>query len=93
MANLVRKREPLDAIVVGSGVSGGWAAKQLTEAWLCVALIEVGGIDSEKGFHRARDTLPGEILGLIATGSEEASYSIAQSRLHGVHQRMVCDQL
>jgi choline dehydrogenase-like flavoprotein len=31
-----------DAIVVGSGISGGWAAKQLTEAGLTVLLLERG---------------------------------------------------
>jgi choline dehydrogenase-like flavoprotein len=31
-----------DAIVVGSGISGGWAAKQLTEAGLNVLMIERG---------------------------------------------------
>ena len=31
-----------DAIVVGSGATGGWAAKQLSEAGLKVALLEAG---------------------------------------------------
>ena len=31
-----------DAIVVGSGATGGWAAKQLSEAGLSVALLEAG---------------------------------------------------
>ena len=31
-----------DAIVVGSGATGGWAAKQLSEAGLKVALVEAG---------------------------------------------------
>ena len=29
-----------DAIVVGSGISGGWAAKELTERGLSVLLLE-----------------------------------------------------
>jgi len=33
---------PYDAIVVGSGATGGWAAKELTEAGLSVALLEAG---------------------------------------------------
>ena len=31
-----------DAIVVGSGISGGWAAKELTERGLKVLLVERG---------------------------------------------------
>ena len=32
-----------DAIVVGSGISGGWAAKELTERGLRVLVLERGG--------------------------------------------------
>ena len=32
-----------DAIVVGSGISGGWAAKELTEKGLSVLMLERGG--------------------------------------------------
>jgi len=31
-----------DAIVVGSGISGGWAAKELTEKGLKTLLLEAG---------------------------------------------------
>ena len=31
-----------DAVIVGSGASGGWAAKRLAEAGLNVAVIEAG---------------------------------------------------
>lgn len=37
-----RNRNTFDAIVVGSGATGGWAAKQLTEAGLTVAVLEAG---------------------------------------------------
>ena len=42
-----------DAIVVGSGISGGWAAKELTERGLSVVMLERGfdiqhGKDYEK---------------------------------------------
>jgi choline dehydrogenase-like flavoprotein len=43
-----------DAIVVGSGISGGWAAKQLTEAGLTVLLLERGkNIEHIKDYHNA----------------------------------------
>jgi choline dehydrogenase-like flavoprotein len=37
-----RETESYDAIVVGSGISGGWAAKELTERGLRVLLLERG---------------------------------------------------
>jgi choline dehydrogenase-like flavoprotein len=33
---------PYDVVIVGSGASGGWAAKRLTEAGLRVAVLEAG---------------------------------------------------
>jgi choline dehydrogenase-like flavoprotein len=39
-----------DAIVVGSGATGGWAAKRLSEAGLTVALLEAGRNISPKEF-------------------------------------------
>lgn len=35
-------REIYDAVIVGSGASGGWVARQLTEAGLTVAVLEAG---------------------------------------------------
>ena len=40
-----------DAIVVGSGISGGWAAKELTEHGLRTIVLEAGrDIDPAKDF-------------------------------------------
>jgi choline dehydrogenase-like flavoprotein len=39
-----------DAIVVGSGATGGWAAKQLTEAGMQVAVLEAGPPVTPKEF-------------------------------------------
>ncbi len=36
------KNQTFDAIVIGSGISGGWAAKELTEKGLRVAVLERG---------------------------------------------------
>src|SRR5438093_3362544 len=44
-------KEVYDVIVVGSGATGGWAAKELTEAGLRVALVEAGrNLVPEKDF-------------------------------------------
>ncbi len=42
-----------DAIVVGSGAAGGWAAKELTEAGLRVLLLEAGPERTPAGAGRA----------------------------------------
>ena len=35
-------QQTFDAIVIGSGISGGWAAKELTEKGLKVMMLERG---------------------------------------------------
>jgi choline dehydrogenase-like flavoprotein len=47
---MANQREIYDVIVVGSGASGGWAAKRLSEAGLKVALVEAGREQSEANF-------------------------------------------
>jgi choline dehydrogenase-like flavoprotein len=37
-----------DAIVVGSGMTGGWAAKELTEAGLRTLVLEAGAISTSR---------------------------------------------
>ena len=39
-----------DVLVVGSGASGGWAAKRLSEAGLKVALVDAGRQQADKNF-------------------------------------------
>ncbi len=47
--------EAFDAIVVGSGISGGWAAKELTEKGLRVLLLERGkNVEHVKDYVNAR---------------------------------------
>jgi choline dehydrogenase-like flavoprotein len=41
--------ETFDAVVIGSGATGGWAAKELTEAGLRVVLLEAGPMLSGEG--------------------------------------------
>jgi choline dehydrogenase-like flavoprotein len=44
-------KDSFDAIVIGSGISGGWAAKELTEHGLRTLVLEAGGpIDPTKDF-------------------------------------------
>ena len=50
MAQVARSREVFDAIVVGSGATGGWAAKKLTEGGMKVALLEAGSKITPKDF-------------------------------------------
>lgn len=40
--NIAPQRESYDAIVVGSGITGGWAAKELTERGLSTLVLERG---------------------------------------------------
>ena len=57
-AMTVARQESWDAIVVGSGITGGWAAKELCEAGLRVLVLEAGRQ------HRARARLRGARAGL-----------------------------
>ena len=47
---IARKPQDFDAIVVGSGCTGGWAAKELCEAGLKVVVVEAGSPVSESEF-------------------------------------------
>lgn len=60
------KRMVFDAVIVGSGATGGWAAKELTESGLDVAVVEAGPptVPDQFGEHippyqlKYRDTRP-----------------------------------
>ena len=50
-----QQSEAFDAIVVGSGISGGWAAKELTERGLRVLMLERGrDVEHVKDYPSAR---------------------------------------
>lgn len=50
MLQVIAPKEPFDAVVVGSGATGGWAAKKLTEGGMRVALLEAGPKITPKDF-------------------------------------------
>src|SRR5712692_796630 len=60
MLQIVSPKEQFDAIVVGSGATGGWAAKKLTAAGMRVALLEAGKKITPKDFteHKPSWQLP-----------------------------------
>jgi glucoside 3-dehydrogenase (cytochrome c) catalytic subunit len=52
---MAQQNESFDAIVVGSGISGGWAAKELTERGLRVLMLERGKpVEHRKDYPNAR---------------------------------------
>jgi len=52
---MAQQTETFDAIVVGSGISGGWAAKELTERGLRVLMLERGkNVEHRKDYPNAR---------------------------------------
>ena len=71
-----------DAIVVGSGMSGGWAAKELAEAGLKVLVIERGR-NIEHGTDYTDSLSPWELdnYGLVSERESEEDYPI-QSRCY-----------
>src|SRR6201986_5443359 len=48
--NKAQAKNTYDAIVIGSGISGGWAAKELTERGLKTIMLESG-----RNFERLKD--------------------------------------
>ena len=72
-----------DAIVVGSGISGGWAAKELTEKGLRVLLLERGrNVEHIKDYVNATKA-PWEYLhrGGSARAMEEAYQALKRTAL------------
>jgi choline dehydrogenase-like flavoprotein len=53
-----------DAVVVGSGATGGWAAKKLTEAGMKVCLLEAGKNITPKDYKEHTETWELPYLGL-----------------------------
>jgi choline dehydrogenase-like flavoprotein len=52
MLQIFSPKAPFDALVVGSGATGGWAAKKLSQAGMRVALLEAGRAITIEDFRR-----------------------------------------
>ena len=59
--NKAVEKNTYDAIVIGSGISGGWAAKELTEKGLKVLMLERG----RNHEHIKTILLPAKIPGIL----------------------------
>ena len=55
--------QPFDVVIVGSGATGGWAAKKLTEAGMRVVLLEAGAKITPKDFTEHTQTWQMPFLG------------------------------
>jgi len=80
------RRKIYDAIVVGSGATGGWAAKALTERGMTVLVLEAGRhLDPKKDFRE--HAFPYELKNRgIAPGSKYAPRQPIQSRCYAADE-------
>ena len=80
---------PYDVVIVGSGASGGWAAKRFTEAGLRVAVLEAGRQlkDADYREHVPASALPYRGLTkrplAVRRPVQSGSYACANGRLTG----------
>jgi choline dehydrogenase-like flavoprotein len=80
------RRKIYDAIVVGSGATGGWAAKALTERGMTVLVLEAGRrLDPQKDFRE--HTFPYELKYRgLASGGKYAPRQPVQSRCYAANE-------
>ena len=76
-----------DAIVVGSGATGGWAAKRLAEAGMKVALLEAGRNISPEEFT---EHMPAYKLEYRNLSPEIVRTRPIQKMCYGIQLRLVC---
>ncbi|RZJ96654.1 MAG: FAD-binding protein, partial [Brevundimonas sp.] len=66
-----------DAIVVGSGMSGGWAAKELCEKGLKVLVLERGkNVEHQTDYTDDKAPWQVENFGMVPEDEVEADYKI-----------------
>ncbi|MDB5150900.1 MAG: Fructose dehydrogenase large subunit, partial [Mucilaginibacter sp.] len=77
-----------DAIVIGSGISGGWAAKELTEKGLKTIMLERGrNIEHIKADRFAGRTPAGALPETKGGFRERAAHAIAGRKPAGLCHR------
>ena len=69
--NKAEKQNTYDAIVIGSGISGGWAAKELTQKGLKVLLLERGGAYEHIKDYKTASLDPWELANRGATTAQQ----------------------
>jgi choline dehydrogenase-like flavoprotein len=80
------KRKVYDAIVVGSGATGGWAAKTLTERGMTVLVLEAGRqLDPQKDFREHTFSYELKYRGLVP-GSKYAPRQPIQSMCYAANE-------
>ena len=84
-----KTQDVFDVVVVGSGASGGWAAKRLAEAGLKVALVDAGRPQNISNFteHETAFKLP--YRDQAPKHQAHAPAADGLLRVHGVELRLV----
>lgn len=74
----MHKENRFDAIVIGSGVTGGWAAKELTEKGLKVLMLDRGRMVEHGKDYRTEHIAPWQVpfRGKPLRGLYEAEYAV-----------------
>ncbi len=78
--------DPYDAIVVGSGISGGWAAKELTEKGLKTLVLERGRMVEHVTDYPTAMTPGWEMPHRGATTAADRQAAPIQSKVYNYHE-------
>lgn len=81
-----KKENTYDAIVVGTGISGGWAAKELAEKGLKILVLERGRNVKHVLDYPTMTKAPWQLPNANALSSEEIKFYPVQSRTNWVNQ-------
>lgn len=82
----MQKNELYDAIVIGSGISGGWAAKELCENGLKTLVLERGRMVKHIEDYPTMNKDPWDFENRGEVSSEKANRQIKQARSGYVHK-------